>query len=321
MFRHIGRRGFLGAALASAARADTPPPGGEKIAAEEIRAGSSGFDRLDVRLDGAPDLSRRAWIFMPRDIDARAEAQVLLLWHGLGETGNERAGVGAWAERYGLLTCFDRLAHPPVTASSKRGDLPDDRAREISRQLEERPFAGRFIVVCPYTPNIWKLKSLTRGLDQLASWVAETLLPAVAARMGRIVEPAQTAIDGCSLGGLVSFEPFVRRPELFAACGGVQAALNEAQVPALASRLQAALSSAGRARGTAGDRRLHIETSRNDPFCASNLALSRELRRVGVAHDTSVLPGPHDQPWLREAGTLEMLLWHDRALASAEDSQ
>jgi hypothetical protein len=315
MVRHLGRRGFLGAAFAGAARADAAPAGGEKIPAEEVRAGSSGFDRHDLRLDGAPDLSRRAWIFAPRDLDARAPAGVLLLWHGLGETGNERAGVGAWAERYGLLTCFDRLAHPPVTASSKRGDLADDRAREISRQLEERPFAGRFILVCPYTPNIWKLKSVPKGLDQLAGWVGETLLPAVSARMARTVEPARTAMDGCSLGGLVSFEIFVRRPELFAACGGVQAALNEGQVPTLASRLQASL--AGRRRPA--DARLHIETSRNDPFRASNLALSRELRRAGVAHDVSVLPGPHDQPWLREAGTLEMLLWHDRSLAMTEN--
>ena len=26
-----------------------------------------------------------------------------------------------------------------------------------------------------------------------------------------------------------------------------------------------------------------------------------------------VIPGPHDQPWLREAGTIETLLWLDRA--------
>jgi hypothetical protein len=31
-----------------------------------------------------------------------------------------------------------------------------------------------------------------------------------------------------------------------------------------------------------------------------------------VANTLRVLPGPHDQPWLREAGTIEMLHWHDR---------
>ena len=29
------------------------------------------------------------------------------------------------------------------------------------------------------------------------------------------------------------------------------------------------------------------------------------------AEDLDVIPGPHDQPWLREVGTLAALLWHD----------
>jgi len=44
------------------------------------------------------------------------------------------------------------------------------------------------------------------------------------------------------------------------------------------------------------------------------VALSRALHERGITHDLAVLPGPHDQPWLRETGTLEMLLWQDRAL-------
>ena len=53
-------------------------------------------------------------------------------------------------------------------------------------------------------------------------------------------------------------------------------------------------------------------TSSADPFLAGNQALAAALRKKGVACDLRVLPGPHDQPWLREAGTIEMLLWHDR---------
>jgi enterochelin esterase-like enzyme len=62
---------------------------------------------------------------------------------------------------------------------------------------------------------------------------------------------------------------------------------------------------------------LHIETSTGDAFYRANLALSRELKKNGTPHDLVVLPGPHDQPFLREAGTLEMLLWHDRALSGS----
>jgi enterochelin esterase-like enzyme len=229
------------------------------------------------------------------------------LWHGLGETPSERAGVGAWVERYGLLTACARLMRPPLTPTAKRGDLAEDHARELNRALEERVFGGRFLFICPYTPNIWKKANSAKAFDRLADWLASTLLPEVAARTGIAGEAARTGVDGCSLGGLVSLEVFARRPDLFASAGGVQAAVSESSAPALAARLATAL--------RAGNgRRIHIETSRQDPFYAANLRLSRELGRAGVTDELAVLPGPHDQPWLREVGTLEMLLFHDRAL-------
>ena len=43
-----------------------------------------------------------------------------------------------------------------------------------------------------------------------------------------------------------------------------------------------------------------------------NLAFSNELTRRGVANDFVVLSGQHDQTFLRESGSMEMLLWHDR---------
>ena len=57
---------------------------------------------------------------------------------------------------------------------------------------------------------------------------------------------------------------------------------------------------------------VHIETSHSDPMQDLNRALSNDLTRRGVANDFVVLPGQHDQTFLREAGTMEMLLWHDR---------
>jgi poly(3-hydroxybutyrate) depolymerase len=294
----FGRRRLLAVAASLSASARATPSASER------------FDIKDLRLDGAADLSRRAWVVVPRNVDGKKPVRVLVLWHGLGETTNERAGVGAWVERYGLLTSYDRLARPPVTATDKRGDLGEDRAREITRSLERWPFDEHVIFVCPYTPNVWKLSHPQKGLDRLADWVLSALLPRVSSETSIAIEPSRTSTDGCSLGGFVGLEIFIRRPQLFAACGGVQAAFGEAQAPALAARLGAAI------RG-AGTRRIHIETSRDDPFRSANLALSRQLRQTGVAHDQTVLPGPHDQAWLREAGTLEMLLWHDRALTEA----
>jgi enterochelin esterase-like enzyme len=57
---------------------------------------------------------------------------------------------------------------------------------------------------------------------------------------------------------------------------------------------------------------VHLLTSEADPFRAGNQRIAAELRKKGLACDLRVLPGPHDQPWLREAGTIEMLLWHQR---------
>jgi hypothetical protein len=63
-----------------------------------------------------------------------------------------------------------------------------------------------------------------------------------------------------------------------------------------------------------GPRPVHLESSSGDPYRKPNEALSRRLHALGVPNTLRIPPGPHNQPWLREIGTLEMLLWHDRHL-------
>ncbi|MEM9692100.1 MAG: hypothetical protein AAGA56_06125 [Myxococcota bacterium] len=55
-----------------------------------------------------------------------------------------------------------------------------------------------------------------------------------------------------------------------------------------------------------------LETSRQDAFVDLNRRLSQQLKKRSVEHDWLMPPGPHNQPFLRESGTLEMLLWHER---------
>jgi hypothetical protein len=43
-------------------------------------------------------------------------------------------------------------------------------------------------------------------------------------------------------------------------------------------------------------------------------AFSRELDGASVEHELLVTPGPHDYVWNRGPGSVEMLLWFDRAL-------
>ena len=273
-------------------------------------APSEAFDVLDFKLEGTRDLARRASVLVPRDLAPGARVPVLILLHGLGETTNEEAGVRAWIDRYGLLRCHTRLAHPPVAPETRRGDLTEERARAINAELAKRPYDGKIVLVCPFTPNVWRTPDPPKTLDRYADWIEGVLLPEVHAKTPGDPSPARTGIDGCSLGGFIGLEVFLRRPAMFAAWGGVQSALGEGAAPSIASRLTSALAKAG-------PRRLHIETSTGDAFYRANLALSRELKKNGTPHDLAVLPGPHDQPFLREAGTLEMLLWHDRALSGS----
>ena len=93
----------------------------------------------------------------------------------------------------------------------------------------------------------------------------------------------------------------------FAAFGGVQSAFARAAVESYADRL--ARTSADADAGAA--RPLLLETSTLDPFHDANVALGDALRTRGVAVDVVVLPGPHDQPWLRRAGTPRLVAWLD----------
>jgi acetyl esterase/lipase len=87
----------------------------------------------------------------------------------------------------------------------------------------------------------------------------------------------------------------------------VQGALNAARLSGYADRLSTVLGKAPRTS-------IHLETSEADPFREVNTALAALLTHKGVPNDFVVLPGLHDQVFLREAGTIEMLLWHDRRM-------
>ena len=97
----LGRRELLGLGAMLAhrpARADVMAADSGAPIAEVT------FETLDLKLEGSPDLSRRALVLVPSGLAPGARVPALVLLHGLGETTNETAGVHAWVERYGLLT-------------------------------------------------------------------------------------------------------------------------------------------------------------------------------------------------------------------------
>ena len=303
------RRAFLGLpALSLGAMAAATPAWAEPAAPKAPpRFASDDLRAHDLQVPGRPTLARRALVLAPRHLKTDTPLRALVLLHGLGETGNEELGIRAWAELYGLIAAYERLRRPPIARTLSRARyVSDERLEELNRSLEKRPFEG-LMLICPVTPNPHKPGPAARTLDDYTQWLFDSLLPAVRERVGPF---SALGIDGCSLGGYAALEVFLRRPAAFATLGSVQGAFGATQAERYATRITAALD---------GKRRvpIHLETSSEDPYRKANELLASRLEAAGVAATLRVPPGPHNQPWLREIGTLEMLLWHDRNLRSS----
>jgi hypothetical protein len=232
------------------------------------------LETREVLIEGT--LSRLFVLGTPRHLAPFERVPLLVLLHGLGETGDPRAGAWAWFERYGLGTSYDALRALP----SFRG----------------------LVLACPYMPNLPIADP--RTFDVYARWIVETVVPAARRTAPVIDSPRATYVGGCSLGGHFSLEVLLRQPEAFGAWGGVQTAISESAAARYAQRVADALA-------RVGGRDLLVETSTEDPFRLGNEALSRGLVRFGWPNRFVELAGPHDQAWLRRAGTPAMLQWFD----------
>jgi pimeloyl-ACP methyl ester carboxylesterase len=262
------------------------------------------FDARTLEIPGER-LARRCRLLVPRD--GSTPRRVLVLLHGLGETKSEALGIGAWSERYGLCEAHARLRRPPVRRLLEDAVyLTDARLQELDRELEREPFRG-LAVACPFTPNVFRAGPTAQVLDRYAAWLVEQVVPELERELG--VRAPAVGLDGVSLGGYVALEVFLRRPEAFASVGSLQAAIRPDAAEAYAARFSRAFA----------ERRkpVRVATSGWDSGRAANEKLVACLAKRNIPATLSVPPGPHDQRFLREAGTLELLLWHDRALPEA----
>jgi predicted esterase len=291
------RRTFLGAIAASLAALESHSVHADVGSSPDI-------DVRDIALAGDRSLGQRMALVIPKKIALTSNVPLLVLLHGLGETGDQRTGAFAWVEKYGLTSSIARLYHTPITRTAKRGDFTDEHLRAVNADLASSPFAG-FVIACPYTPNVNRSPNVRATLDGYTQWITDVVIPQARREASISTDAARIAIDGCSLGGFVAIEVFLRSPKTFGALGAVQAAIGVHRAAPYAERLENVIKQYG-------PRAIHIETSSADPFRKANERLAVELTKRRVAHETIVLPGPHDQPWLREVGTLEMLRWHDR---------
>lgn len=291
----------LGALGALSARDATAAP---EDRVDSTDTAARDFDVKEIFVEGERALGRRFTMLVPKHARRVTELPLVVALHGLGETHDEKLGAHAWLDLYGLRSAYPRLLAPPVTRTEKRVDFTDERLAEVNRSLAQRPFGG-LVVVCPFTPNVKPMKDPKASLDRYAAWLIETVIPR-ARREARVKAGApSTTLVGCSMGGSVALEVFSRKPEAFGGLGLVQGAVSEVNAPRWAEMLLSASKASG-------PRDVHLLTSEADPFVAGHRALAKALSARGVANELRVLPGPHDQPWLREAGTIEMLLYQDR---------
>jgi pimeloyl-ACP methyl ester carboxylesterase len=272
-----------------------------------VRAGvasepGSPFEERVLEVPGEK-LARRCLLLLPRG--PAATTRVLVLFHGLGETTSEQLGIRAWADRYGLVRAAERLGAPPVTRTLPGVPLlTEARLAELNDELARQPFRG-LAVACPFTPNMFRQPST--ALDHYAAWVAEALLPEVRRELGLGAEGGTFAVDGVSLGGYVSLEVFLRKPEVFAAAGATQGAFGANLADAYAARFERAFTSVG-------PRSLRIATSEWDSTRSASERLVTKLGARGIRATLALSPGGHDQRFLREVGSLELLHHYDRAL-------
>lgn len=300
------RRAWL---LAAGSLALTAKPSREALADEPKRTATDAPPQdlkiLDLTVDGDRFLGNRFTLAVPRHLGKDEKVPLLIALHGAGETVDQRTGAYAFVERYGLGTAYDRLRRAPVARTLTKLDYFGDAAlTDLNASLKLKPFRG-LAIACPYIPNIARTKDdVPKMLDRYAAWIADVVLPRARKEAPVYTDAAHTTIDGVSLGGLVGGEVFLRRPDLFGGWGCVQGAMGAFRIASYADKLAAI------ARKTPKD--IHLETSTNDPFLADTRRLAELLKKANVPNELVVYPGPHDQAWLRESGTLAMLLFHDR---------
>ena len=95
----------------------------------------------------------------------------------------------------------------------------------------------------------------------------------------------------------------LRRPEAFGAWAGVQTAIGRQAGERYKEKLLPLMRD--------GRLAVFVETSTADPFRLGSEALAQGLATSAAASTFVVLPGPHDQPWLRQSGTPRLLEWLD----------
>ncbi len=230
---------------------------------------------------------------------------ILIALHGAGEADPERGYLG-WATLYDLPHAFEGLMRGHVSASDYRRFVRDPHLAYVNDSLRTAHFRG-VMVVTPYVPDVGGEEVSSAEMRAIGDWLAGPLVDAVRERFDGAARTREgTGIDGVSMGGRVALEVGLSHPDVFGAVEGIQ--------PAVRGR-EDALAALATEAARAQQQRVRLLTSDEDPFVWSTRRLSSALVERRLTHTLTVVPGPHDYAFNRGPAGLEMLLFHDRALA------
>jgi hypothetical protein len=244
---------------------------------------------------------KRCVLLVPKPIAPGTKLPVLVALHGLGETIDPVTGANGWLKSYELDKSYVRLFTPPLEPAAFQGFVTSERLSEINEDLAARPFGG-LIVACPYMP---KEIGGPLPIEVYARWLGERLLPRIRQELPAETSAKSTGIDGVSLGGWAAIRIAMARPDLFGAVGALQPAVMDAAMVEWATALIAE---------KLGNRPFRIVTSTEDLYRYTLTDLDKKLKAKSIAHEFLLTPGPHDYPWNKGPGGIEMLLFHDRVL-------
>lgn len=247
----------------------------------------------------------RAFVIVPAWGKPDEKFPLLVALHGRGEAmKGPIEGVMGWPRDYALLRAIQRVCAPPLMGTDFEGFVDDARMAAHNADLAARPFGG-LVVVCPYSPDVDLRKP--SELRAYGAFLVDKVVARARTELPVLAGASATGIDGVSLGGAIALRTGLTNPSVFGAVGSLQAAIGEDQVDDLVAQARAF-----RAKNPEG--KLRLLTSKEDYFRGAISQASTALKQAGIAHDYADVPGPHDYPFNRGPGAIEMLLWHDRML-------
>jgi enterochelin esterase-like enzyme len=285
------------AASSASSSASIDPPA--TIASSSAPPAPKGIERIEWKFPDEYGGPKQAVVLLPQK--PRSEPlPILIALHGMGETITPETGARGWPTIYQLERTMSRMFCPPLTKEDFGNLVTDQRLAQVNLELEKQPFQG-MAVLCPYVPaTLWQ-----PNIEGYAKWLTERLLVRARSELPVSKLVRATGIDGVSLGGWAALHIGITHPEAFYSLGTLQAAVSDyGNVDNYAWLIRQNLKG----------RPLHIVTSTYDNYRWSLSQLDAELTQMKIAHDFLLTEGPHDYPWNKGPGGIEMLLWHDRHL-------